>query len=46
MVDLPKPRYDYPVRSDPEFVKLREESWEALRTSIIETSRVGRSSSV
>jgi NitT/TauT family transport system ATP-binding protein len=41
VVDLPKPRYDYPVRSDPQFVKLREESWEALRTSILETSRVG-----
>jgi NitT/TauT family transport system ATP-binding protein len=44
VVDLPKPRYEYPVRSDPQFVKLREESWEALRTSILETSRVGRAS--
>ena len=39
-VDLPKPRWQYPVRSDPRFVKLREESWEALRTSIVETAGV------
>jgi NitT/TauT family transport system ATP-binding protein len=34
-VDLDKPRWTYKARSDPRFVRVREEAWEALRGAII-----------
>lgn len=30
-VDLPRPRWEYKARSDPRFIRVREEAWDALR---------------
>jgi NitT/TauT family transport system ATP-binding protein len=37
-VGLPKPRYDFDVRSSPEFLELRARIWNALRDEILEAS--------
>jgi len=34
-VPLPKPRWTYKARSDPQFVRIREEAWEALRAGML-----------
>jgi NitT/TauT family transport system ATP-binding protein len=34
-VDLPQPRWTYRVRSDPRFVHIRENAWEALRSGML-----------
>ena len=34
-VDLPKPRWTYRARSDPRFIRIREEAWEALRSGML-----------
>jgi NitT/TauT family transport system ATP-binding protein len=34
-VNLPKPRWTYKARSDPRFVRIREEAWEALRSGML-----------
>jgi NitT/TauT family transport system ATP-binding protein len=34
-VPLPRPRWTYKARSEPEFVRIREEAWEALRGGML-----------
>jgi NitT/TauT family transport system ATP-binding protein len=34
-IDLPKPRWSYKARSEPRFVRIREEAWEALRGGML-----------
>ena len=34
-IDLPKPRWTYKARSEPRFVQLREDAWEALRAGML-----------
>jgi NitT/TauT family transport system ATP-binding protein len=45
-VPLPRPRWSYKARSEPEFVRIREEAWEALRSGMVAAAAEGISDDV
>jgi NitT/TauT family transport system ATP-binding protein len=40
-VELDRPRWSYKARSDPRFVQVREEAWEALRSGMLAAAQTG-----
>jgi NitT/TauT family transport system ATP-binding protein len=40
-VELDRPRWGYKARSDPRFVQVREEAWEALRSGMLTAAQAG-----
>jgi len=42
-IPLAKPRWAYKARSEPEFVRIREEAWEALRSGMLKAAAEGTS---